>query len=291
MTAISSRFKFIVLFLMAFYLILFFAQSLNGSQLEPDVVSESCFPDPSFTTDGHLYSTYLVARYEGINQIDAYTLAYYSEYPDIDGNFKATSAFIFSPHWRSDVRKVLHSLHGGDLDAIEVRRKALKMALSDSLNQAPPNYWQAGLIVHAFGDAYSHTTKELGDPNQEAYGSIICHLHHWKTPDQIARRKVFPKYREFIEQLYNVIDVEGGADSGLLTEFLNTIEGLACKNGCEREDIELVEQAIFDASFDDGTFYKKWYDGFKKGARHFRTQYVKRLIDSIKKYEQDIQNN
>jgi len=284
MVAIDGTPKLVVLILAGIFAICPLAAARNNSQLEPDVVAYVCAQEatPSFGPDGHLYSTFLIARYAGIDGANAYTLAYYSQYPDLDSTFKATSLFIGYPNWRSDVREVLHSLHGSEREAIDARREALKNFIKDSLSQDPPNYWQAGLMIHAFADAYSHTKKPLGDPDQKAYGSVIGHLHHWKKPDQIARQEVFPKYREFAEQLYDILELKGAGDKEQLTEFLNTIEELACENGCSGSDVERVEAAIMAASYTTGSFSESWYECIEERARPLRKEEVQGVLDRVK---------
>ena len=284
MVAIDGTPKLVVLILAGIFAICSLAEAQDNSLLEPDVVAEvcACETDPTFGFDGHLYSTFLIARYAGIDGANAYTLAYYSQYPDLDKNFKAISLLRGSRSWRSDVKKVLHSLHGGERDAIDARREALKNFIKDSLSQDPPNYWQAGLMIHAFADAYSHTKKPLGDPNQKAYGSVIGHLHHWKKPDQIARQEVFPKYREFAEQLYYILELKGAGDKEQLTEFLNTIEELACESWCWGSDVDRVEEAIIDASYTTGSFSESWYECIEKRARPLRKEEVQVVFDRIK---------
>ena len=284
MVAIDGTSKLVVLILAGIFTICPWAVAQDNSQLEPDVVAEVCAQEatPSFGFDGHLYSTFLIARFAGIDGTNAFTLAYYSQYPDEDSTFKATSFFIGYPNWRADVREVMHSLHGGGRDAIDARRAALKKFIKDSLGQDPPNYWQAGLMIHAFADSYSHTKEPLGDSDQKAYGSIFGHLHQWKKPDQIARQQVFPKYRETATQLYDILEVEGAGDKEQLTEFLNTIEELTCEGWCWGSDVDRVEKAIIDASYTAGSFSESWYECIEKRARPLRKEEVQVVFDRIK---------
>ena len=280
MVAINGTPKLIALVLAGIFAIDLLVEVQDNPLLEPDVVAEVCASEIAqpFGPDGHLFSTLLIARYAGIDEANAYTLAYYSQYPDLDSNFKATSLFIFAPNWRSDVREVLHSLHGGEREAIDARREVLKNFIKDSIHQDPPNYWQAGLMIHAFADAYSHTKEPLGDPDQRAYGSVIGHLHHWKKPDQIARQKVFPKYREFAEQLYDILALGSVAGKQQLTEFLNTIEALACDGWCWGSEVDRVEEAIYTT----GSFNESWYKCIEERARPLREEEVQGVFDRVK---------
>lgn len=67
----------------------------------PGEASKLCKVAP-LLPDGHKYTTFLIARYAGIKQVDAYTLTYYSQYPDIDKRYEATPVALKSVFSRGD---------------------------------------------------------------------------------------------------------------------------------------------------------------------------------------------
>jgi len=121
-------------------------------------------PNGLWEEQGHFYTTYMVAIAAGLDRDTAYELAYYSQLPDEIGEMDAVHAILnkgdFSSipeaeraEYRDAVARLLHSLHGGDVDK---RRECLKKLIKDWQNYGL-SAWQRGMLVHAFGDAYAHT--------------------------------------------------------------------------------------------------------------------------------------
>jgi hypothetical protein len=98
----------------------------------------------------------------------------------------------------------LHSLHGGDETAVLNRRRQLHDLLASGLaNRSLPD-WQAGLIIHAYGDSYAHT--RLNEGHLKAYGDWFGHLSDGHTPDSI--RDAPEKFLEFTSGLFSCLKGE-----------------------------------------------------------------------------------
>lgn len=159
-----------------------------------------------YEVDGHLYTTYAVAVLAGQPVASALELAWGSQIPDANSRYTAVRAAwraLWSDHHRS-LMTTLHSLHGGDHEAVRRRREDLATLVAEAVRGGDP-MWRAGLMIHAFGDSYAHT-HGIGT-EEEAYGVPSGHVHDGHTPDKIGN---FPdKYLDYIAQLYRAL---GGTD-------------------------------------------------------------------------------
>ena len=258
----------------------------NGLKYAPETVAEDCLEDLGgtkfFGRDGHLYSTYLVARYAGVPPSHAYTLAYYSEYPDIDVNYKAGFGVL---SWQRQVNNYLHSLHGGKRDAVEVRRIALENGIYDQYHQEKPGMWSSGVMLHAFADAYAHTKLPYKNQNQTAYGTTWGHVSNGFKPDQIAQPEVFPKYAAYVKRLFNILKIEGMANEQLLVNFLQDVEALVCEKSCTNDEIKIVERKIIAIAYDEGTFREIWFQCIESNARPVEKYEMENVINFIKSQE------
>jgi hypothetical protein len=93
---------------------------------------------------------------------------------------------------------------------------------------------------------------------------------------------VFPKYREFADQVYDILEVEGAGNKEQLTEFLDTIGALTCEGWCWDSDVKRVKKAIIGASRTSGGFNETWYKCIEKRARPLRKEEVQVVFDRIK---------
>jgi hypothetical protein len=162
-----------------------------------------------YEIDGHLYTTFVVAMLAGMPVARAAELSWGSQIPDENRRLTAVSAAwnsLWNHHSRS-IMQTLHSLHGGDAQAIHERRDDLKVLVSIGIAQGEPD-WKVGLMIHAFADSYAHTHVEHG--TEEAYGIPWGHGGDGHTPDQIGN---FPqKYLAYASNLYQAL--AGGRDPG-----------------------------------------------------------------------------
>jgi RHS repeat-associated protein len=177
--------------------------------------------DPSglYVAAGHFYTTYLVLVLEGMSPAQAYELAYYSQLPD---QLESTDAYELGKAlylksflhwmwdygesekesdakqeaWAWDVYNWLHSLHGGDNEAVKARRKCLGRLLGTP-NLKP---WVKGFLIHALGDAYAHTYDD-GKGGRAAYGFASGHAP-WSSVDNITNWG--EGYLFYIDQLADI---------------------------------------------------------------------------------------
>ncbi|MDO3663401.1 DUF6765 family protein [Acinetobacter higginsii] len=188
-----------------------------------------------FVENGHLYSTYKVARLAGFEAQDAVVLAYFSQYPDIDEEFNAVNQFpkILSGK-RSFVMEKLHSLHGGD--ATEVRQRRLKLRLLIEQHLSSGEFWKAGVLIHSLGDSYAHTKGTFGTSDEEAYGPLIGHglpsigdkIPGFNLdPDDLDRKVVREKYIAYINDLFEIMD-RGNGDKVGFEDFVKNINVDQC---------------------------------------------------------------
>lgn len=208
---------------------------------EPLDAATYCAASPSFGPDGHLYTTLSITDAAGYNEIRQLILSYYSQYPDIDDDYEAVSVsvkYLFVPWkwgWRNDITGVLHSLHGGNREAIDLRRKNIRNALSNTLND-PKNDWLSGLVIHAYGDSYAHTRNEFNSETESAYNVWIGHAIPdllGNSPDNIKGRGNEPKYLGYVTDFYKTLKQSNGNgyDDQKFKQFISFIDKLECAGG------------------------------------------------------------
>ncbi len=161
---------------------------------------------PKYEESGHQYTTYIVAVLAGIEWERAHKLAYFAQFPDEIDDYSATSvAFDLSDiDYRKQIMSTLHSLHGGNNEAIRKRRKDLKALVMDGIKNRSLKDYQIGLIIHAFADSYAHTFEEEGE--QKAFGYIVGHLWHGHQPDIIVYAP--EKYKEYACALFLALSLK-----------------------------------------------------------------------------------
>lgn len=190
-------------------------------------------PDGRYAEAGHYYTVLLAAKAAGYETDRALTIALFAQLPDEIGSLDATNLAIQSVlgqngieglRWRGDpskarsayelsamtektftanefgvwrVHDIGHSLSGGDpVERTADLRRAATEATSDET---------LGILLHAFGDSYSH--RQLGK-EEELYSAGAGHTRHLTRPDQIAVR---PKlYQEYLGDLVDTLAKKRG---------------------------------------------------------------------------------
>jgi len=193
-----------------------------------------------FLPDGHAYTTLSVTDIAKYPQLRKYVISYYSQYPDIDHDYEATPValkFLLVPWewgWRKDVMSDLHSLHGGGRDEIDQRRKNIEDVLSYTLRD-PSLDWQSGLVIHAYADAYAHTSGVFSSRDEEAYGYLIGHAIptlFGTSPDEIkANDNNESKFFGYIDSLYASLKQDDSSDPEF-AEFKEEVSELECGDVC-----------------------------------------------------------
>jgi RHS repeat-associated protein len=192
-----------------------------------------------YVEDGHFYTTYIVASRNTSSVKEAEEIAYYSQLPDEEDSLDAIAAardvalmdsFYVNPFlWpfyatieeRKDrsyqIQSMLHSLHGGDGACVERRRSCLAKFLRD--NKATLSNWEKGLLIHAFGDSYSHTYEDNGA--LKAYGKPFGHaIDSVSGPDPDTIANCPQKYIEYISCLNEAL---GGGMTGVSLKDLSRV--------------------------------------------------------------------
>lgn len=187
--------------------------------LAPALVEKFLWP-----LEGHLSTTGVVAFLAGYSFRDATLLACYSQMPD-DQAWSLSAPLvgiwgIVRPEFRHLIVADLHSLHGGDHQAVHRRRTRLAALVTQALaNRAPA--WQVGFLIHAMGDSYAHVKGPAGD--LEAYGPGVGHIFAFReAPDDISSDDNITHYRDYANALYAAL---GGKPSqrAALDDFLRKV--------------------------------------------------------------------
>lgn len=214
-------------------------QPVQG-HLSPAAATERCTAEigPPFLPDGHLYTTLTIARIASLPDERQLSLAFFSQYPDLDPDYEAVPVslkYLFVPNkwrWRNDIAGKLHSLHGGGRTKIDLRRSEIRRAIARNLSD-PQKDWQTGLLIHALGDTYAHTKNEYGSEDERAYGVWVGHLFpsiFCRSPDDIKAQSNEPKYLGYITDLYTTL---GGStsDDSEFREFYRFVDEIECESG------------------------------------------------------------
>ncbi|MFC2996243.1 hypothetical protein ACFODO_13375 [Acinetobacter sichuanensis] len=194
-----------------------------------------------YAQHGHLDTPYLIARFAGMQEIDALWLSFYSEYPDEKNDFSAVGQFLkFGTEWRKFVYEKLHSLHGGDYEKIAKRRNQLKKAIKIAV--AESDMRKAGLLLHAFGDSFAHTKGAYNTHDETAYGSVIGHAFEgicFHDPDKAFKVSNRQKYIGFITQLFEILKTLN-ADVDGFNNYVFQVENAKCtRDDCAIDELNL----------------------------------------------------
>lgn len=156
--------------------------------------------------DGHEQTTAYVAQALGFGEETRRRLAFYSQAPDdLALKYSAPAVGIWGVVWipyRQRIVDGLHSLHGGEHDAVLARRERLATLLSGMKLDRKDMHWKAGFLIHALGDSYAHVrTDEVGRLRSYSpiWGHIFDNGDHGSQPDVIARHPL--RYAAYVDAL------------------------------------------------------------------------------------------
>jgi hypothetical protein len=201
------------------------------------LIAKACgtsMDDAKYNSDGHLDTTYLIARFAGWDALSAAQLAYFSQAPDdfpIEYSAPSGTARLFLLQFDRAhlLSSVLHSLHGGGTDDVQARQANLAALLNDQLDdhRGEHNFvdmWKAGFAIHAMGDAYAHVWGiNQQRPGQMSYNPVVGHIPDgWVrgNPDVIAGN--VDNYERFVRALYDVLATVDANPDGL-DAYLNNV--------------------------------------------------------------------
>lgn len=218
---------------------------------------------PKYAKSGHQYTTYIVARQAGMNWARAHKVAFYSQFPDDVSKYDAIYVAVFSLFnldYRKRIMALLHSLHGGNADAVRQRQDDLEALIIEGVVNDSLEDYQLGLLIHAFADSFAHTKVSNGE--LEAFGYVYGHLFHWKTPDLISSDP--DKYKNYTCRLYKALARKPLCEPALQPLF-QLAEGLAISRNKELPAIE--ELARKGYNYEENivkTFKKEWVEVVSK---------------------------
>ena len=281
------------------------------------------FVDPTglWEEGGHYYTTYLVSRLAasrlGGTAISPEALAYYSQLPDVIASYEATpeavgqfaqgvaiaagggagggvtgnltAAEIASKQWSQDIFEVLHSLHGGDANAVFERRDCLKNFLRNLVLKGAPD-WQIGFTIHALGDAYSHTYRD--EAGLHAFGWPFGHGEQnvsGVSPDSIGLSH--SAYSGYVDTLYealtgirsnynaSVVGSLGAVKNAGLKAGLGNLRSWAAGQPVDvRAESELMRQYAISQGLSDE------YNPLTSGRNTFEKKYRTPTRDEVRSY-------
>lgn len=258
---------------------------ITGSD-EPLTAAKECAKNDGarYEVDGHLYTTLSVAKAAGHDELRQLTLAYYSQYPDIDPEYSAVPTaikYFFVPWkwgWRKDINGVLHSLHGGGSGDVSDRRVTIANTLRETIKD-PEKDWLSGLIIHAYGDSFAHTKSVYNSDSESAYGYVFGHALpslFGTSPDDLSIKENIPKYNGFVAGLFKSLETEYSREDKL-NEFLNS-------QICGDSSSCLSFHGPLDLSNRKGELLVEHFVGcMNKGARQLTSSEVQLAIDTLKK--------
>jgi len=203
------------------------ANPVGDGTFSADEALKLCLPSPqrveispnAYGIDGHQWLALRIAMAATHDYRLSHGIAYYAQYPDIDTSYEAIgrSLNIIDLGWRKSIMDDLHSLHGGNAQAIQRRRSRLSEGVTYWYNSEDRQLWQVGLMVHALGDSYAHTKGKLNSPTEKAYGIPLGHAADSlfsRDPDTIKNQK--PKAIEYANKLYFALT---GTSDNTTSEF------------------------------------------------------------------------
>lgn len=240
-----------------------------------------------FGPEGHMNTTYVVARIAGNSERTSLRLSHFSQAPDdLAFAYSAPSVAIWGalapPAWgyRHRIVNVLHSLHGGNTSEVAARRANLKKLISE-IKHFGGKDWKIGFLIHAYGDSYAHVKGDLG--HEMAYGELVGHgFDHSMHPDEIEEH--VPNYLVYVRNLYDALETTKG-NRPELNRFIKEVE-IAGKGPDPKKK---VAQAIVCFKFDQTSLLEldlkdigkrtmDWNNEIKIGqVDHFLREVDKRL--------------
>lgn len=218
---------------------------------------------PKYQRSGHQFTTYIVARAAGFKTEESYRLAFFSQLPDDEIQFSATLAsfYVFDLEYRKQIMAILHSLHGGGNAEVLKRRQVLRDLIYDGVKNKSLEDYQIGILIHAYADAYSHTTVD--DGKLRAFGYTVGHLFHGHKPDLIAYDP--ERYKEYACELYKVLSLDSNCSHPELKELFQMIERLKKSRDTELPKFETYARNKWffnDTDYEQKS--KQWQNSVKR---------------------------
>lgn len=226
------------------------------------------------SADGHLYTTFIILRAAGVEESKSYDISYCSQLPDDNLWFSASLAFFYpNIKYRNNIMGIIHSLHGGNEQAVINRRNNIKALIQESLLSNVLSNCELGILVHAYADSYAHTYSKNG--KLKAYDLFLGHLLHGHEPDVIA---FYPdKYANYIAELFDLFKTKKSMK--LPNKFLLYVRNLS-KNR-KASLIQMTRYATHKYNYDSrrgDDYKKKWKEKVKREDFERLIEYIKSKI-------------
>jgi hypothetical protein len=205
---------------------------------------------PLYEKDGHIATSGFIADMLGLDAMKIESFSCYSQAPDdLAYRYSAPAVAIWAfpayTGYRRDVVNSLHSLHGGNAQAVEYRRQKLESLVRQSFISNRPD-WQTGFLIHALGDSYAHVYSKNGQ--LQAYGEFMGHAFDntpWgEKPDLIFVNGHAEIYVSYVSALFRALSPTGGVSEEskkLLEMFKKRIRSEALKgNAADKTAVFLM---------------------------------------------------
>lgn len=172
---------------------------------------------PLYEKDGHIATSGYIAQMLGLRKERIGNLSCYSQAPDdLALRYSAPAVGVWGlplyTGYRHDIVNSLHSLHGGNAQAVADRRKMLEALVHQSFVSSQPD-WQTGFLIHALGDSYAHVYSKNGQLH--SYGEFVGHAFEntrWgERPDSIFVNGHSDIYLSYVSALFRALSPAGGA--------------------------------------------------------------------------------
>ncbi|OIN53132.1 hypothetical protein [Pseudomonas costantinii] len=173
---------------------------------------------PLYEKDGHIATSGFIASMLGLDRHRIESLSCYSQAPDdLAVRYSAPLVAVWGlpayTGYRHDILNSLHSLHGGNGQAVAYRRSKLEILVHQSFLTNQPD-WQTGFLIHALGDSYAHVYSQGGQLH--AYGEFVGHAFEntpWgEKPDSIFVNGHAETYLSYVSALFRSLSPAGGAN-------------------------------------------------------------------------------
>ncbi len=187
--------------------------------------------------DIHYVAVFATLRAAGKSAQDAWEIAYYSSYPDMDKRYDAflnAAGAVTGSENAIKYQGYLHSLNGKDIDEINILRKCascLIKADEKSLNLSMTDHQVDGVLLHLLGDTYSHLEMiyvwENGErvdylTRDEAYSKGYGHALDYKFPDRFPYRPELAN--KFLNSVYSTFGGNSLLEMSFINDMISTLE-------------------------------------------------------------------
>ncbi len=186
-----------------------------------------------YQPDGHFYATFSVKwwndPYGSVS--DAFSYAYWSEYPDEEQVLDAKRAgllmiFFIDYDFNHRLMSIMHSLHGGDPDKVAQWRTCVRDQLS-SYRASNEGFDILGFATHSLGDAFAHVRSDgyaYSPPLGHAWDSIMDQFFGTGTDPDIP-------YNNSAKFLYYILYLDSALGGAMTyTQVTDTVSSFtACK--------------------------------------------------------------